>query len=170
MAGYYKCRAELQESFDPYAGSVTKIGTGTASLVVAGDPHNTEDINFVIQAESTGEVAAATIRWSMDGGNYWEKSGIVSITSISPMKLKDGVTIYFVPAAGIDLVAGDTFSFTVYARRIKFIIAGAPFLAISNVYLNGVEIFGTSPNITTGELTIVGPSGFVDARVVKSAI
>ena len=156
MAGYYKCRADLKESIDPYAGTVTKTGTGAASLMVSGNLNNTEDINFVVQAETTGEIGTATIRWSMDGGNSWEKSGIVSMTSIAPMKLKDGVTIYFVPAAGTDLVAGDTFSFTAYARRIKFVIAGAPFLEISNVYLNGVEIFDSNPNITTGELTIVG--------------
>jgi hypothetical protein len=67
-------------------------------------------------------------------------------------------------------VAGDSFSFTAYARRTTFIIAGAPFLEISNVYLNGVEIYDTNPNITTGELGLIGTSGFVDARVVKSLI
>ncbi len=75
---------------------VTKVGTGTASLVVIGDFHNTEDLNFVVQAENTGEIGTATIRWSMDGGNSWEKSGIVSMTSIAPLKLKDGIAVYFV--------------------------------------------------------------------------
>ena len=37
MAGYYKCRADLKETIDPYAGTVTKTGTGTATLVVTGD-------------------------------------------------------------------------------------------------------------------------------------
>ena len=124
----------------------------------------------MVQAETTGEIGTATIRWSLDGGNSWEKSGIVSMTSIAPLRLKDGVAIYFAPAAGTDLVALDSFSFTAYARRTKFVIAGAPFLEISNVYLNGVEVFDTSPNITTGELTVIGSSGFVDARVVKSEI
>ena len=62
----------------------------------------------------------------------------------------------------------DRFAFTAYAKRNKFVIAGAPFLEISNVYLNGVEVFDANPNITTGELTLAGSSGFVDARVVKS--
>ena len=169
MAGYYKCRAELQETVDPYAGAVTKTGTGTASLVVTGDFHNTEDLNFVVQAETTGEIGTATIRWSVDGGNSWEKSGIVSMTSIAPLKMQNGIEIYFVPAAGMDLVALDTFSFTASAKRVKFVIPGAPFLEISNVYLNGVEIFDSSPDIATGELTVAGSSGLVDARVVKSA-
>ena len=63
----------------------------------------------------------------------------------------------------------DTFSFTASAKRVKFVIPGAPFLEISNVYLNGVEIFDSSPDIATGELTVAGSSGLVDARVVKSA-
>ena len=170
MAGYYKCRADLKETIDAYAGTITKIGTGTASLVVTGTFNNTEDLSFVVQAETTGEIGTATIKWSLDGGNSWEKSGIVSMTSILPLKLKNGVSIYFTPAAGTDLVAGDKFSFTAYARRNTFVVAGAPFQEISNVYLNGVEIYDTSPNLTTGELTVIGSSGFVDVRVVKSDI
>ena len=82
------------------------------------------------------------------------------MTSIAPLRLKDGVMIYFVPAAGTDLVGGDTFSFTAYARRTTFVIAGAPFLEISNVYLNGVEVFDTNPDIATGELILTGNSRF----------
>ncbi len=168
MAGYYKCRADLKETVDAYAGTVTKTGTGHATLVVTGDFTNDEDIDFVIYVENTGEVGSARIRWSIDGGNSWEKSGIAAMSSIAPMRLKEGVIIYFIPAAGMDFVGGDTFSFTAYCRRTTFVIAGAPFLEISNVYLNGLEIFDSSPNITTGELTLTGTSGFVDARVVKS--
>jgi hypothetical protein len=168
MAGYYRCRAELKETVDPYVSPVTKVGIGTASLVVTGDFHNTEDINFVVQAESTGEIGTATIRWSVDYGNSWQKSGIASMTSINPLKLQDGVAIYFTLAAGTDLVAWDWFSFTAYAKRTKFVIPGAPFLEISNVYLNGLEVFDSTPNITTGELAVTGSSGLVDARVVKS--
>jgi hypothetical protein len=168
IAGYYKSRAELKETIAGYAGAVTKTGTGQASMVVIGDFTNDEDIYFKVQAESTGEVGSATFRWSVDGGNSWEKSGIVAMTSIAPLRLQEGVLIYFIPTAGTDFVVGDTFSFTAYARRTTFVVAGAPFLKISNVYLNGVEIYDTNPNITTGELILVGNSGFVDARVVKS--
>jgi hypothetical protein len=168
MAGYYKCRADLKGTVDPYAGTVVKTGSGVATLVVIGDFTNDEDIDFVIAVENTGEIGLARIRWSIDGGNSWEKSGIFTMTSISPLRLQEGVLIYFIPAAGTDFVAGATFSFTAYARRTTFVIAGAPFLEVSNVYLNGVEVYDTNPNITTGELSLKGTSGFVDARVVKS--
>ena len=72
------------------------------------------------------------------------------------------------PAAGTDLVIGDLFIFTAYARRTTYVIAGAPFLEVSNVYLNGVEVYDHGADIATGELTLVGTSGLVDARVVKS--
>ena len=127
MAGYYKARAEISTSTDPYVGAVTKSGSGSATLTVTGTPYNDVDNNFIVQAETTGEIATATFRWSLDGGNSWEKSGLVSQTSIDPIRLKEGVSIYFTVGTGNDLVAGDTFSFTAYARRTTYIIAGAPF-------------------------------------------
>ena len=60
MAGYYKCRAELKETVAGHAGTVTKTGSGQANLVVTGDFTNDEDLDFVVVAESTGEVGSAT--------------------------------------------------------------------------------------------------------------
>ncbi len=153
MAGYYKCRAELKETVDPYAGAVTKTGTGTASLVVTGDFHNTEDLEFCgpgrdhrrdrhgdDQVERGRRQLLGEIRHCLHDQYCAVENAKMALPSILS------------PAAGTDLVALDTFSFTAYAKRIKFVIPGAPFLEISNVYLNGVEIFDSSPNITTGEL------------------
>lgn len=168
MAGVYKARADLIESTDPYCGAVTKTGTGSATMVIIGTPTNSENLDILVMAESTGEIGMATIKWSLDGGNSWEKAGIVSATSLLPIRLTNGIYIYFTTGVGNDLVAGDRFSFTAYARRTKYVIAGAPFLEITNVYLNGVEIFDHSADPDTGELTLIGSSGFVDARIVKS--
>jgi len=167
LAGYYKARAELKESTAPYMGAVNKTGTGSAVLHTLGSPNNTEDVEFIVEAETTGEISTATFRWSMDGGSSWEKAGIVSMSSIKPFHLRDGVYIYFEPGAGDDLVAGDRFTFTSYARRTTYVLAGGPFLDITNVYFNGVEIFGADVSLS-GEVTLTGHSGFVDARVVKS--
>lgn len=168
LAGYYKARADLVESVDPHAGTVNKTGTGSAEMVILGTPYNDVDVDYLVEAEVTGEISVATVKWSMDGGASWEKAGIVSVSSVNPFRLRDGMYIYFVPGAGNDLVIGDRFSFTAYARRVKFIVAGAPFEAITNVYFNGVEIFDADVHVDTGGINIVGNSGFIDARVVKS--
>jgi hypothetical protein len=167
-AGYYKARADLNASTDPSAGTVSKTGTGSASLFVLGDPTNDVDVEYLIEAETTGEISAATFKYSIDSGASWEKTGLVSVSRANPLRLRDGMFIYFVPGSGDDLVAGDQFSFTASARRTRYVIAGAPFLAITNVYFNGVEIFDAEAHIDTGEIVLVGPTGFVDARIVKS--
>ena len=59
MAGYYKCRAEFKETVADHAGTVTKTGSGHAIIVVTGDFTNDVDLDFVIVAESTGEVGSA---------------------------------------------------------------------------------------------------------------
>jgi len=168
LAGTYKVRADLVASTPPWVGAVQKNGSGSATLVVSGAASNTQDLDFLIEVETTGEVTAATFRWSLDGGSSWEKMGVVSATSASPCRLRDGLLIYFVPGAGDDLVAGDRFSFTAYARRSTYVIAGGPFLEVANVFYNGVEIHDAACNKTTGEIMLVGNTGVVEARVVKS--
>ncbi len=170
LAGYYKARADLVQTTDPYAGAVTKTGTGSATMIVLGTPTNDEGIDFLVEAESTGEISTATIKWSLDAGASWEKTGMVSTSSVNPFRLRDGVYIYFVPGTGNDLVAGDQFSFTAYARRTTYVLAGAPFLEISNVYFNGAEIFDAEIHLDTGQIVLIGNTGFVDARVVKSEL
>ncbi len=169
ISGYYLARAEITSSTDPYLGEVTKDGLGSAMLVAMGTPSNHEDVHFLIEAETTGEVSVATFRWSIDNGASWEKAGIVSMTSANPFTLRHGVMIYFVPGVGTDLEAGDRFSFTAYARRTVYTIPGGPFDAITNVYHNGVEMFNVPVDLNAGSIELIGPSGFVDARVVKSA-
>lgn len=168
LAGYYRVRAELKESIAPQVGAVQKMGVGSAELRVTGVFGNAQDLEFLIEAETTGEVSAATFRWSLDGGSSWEKTGVVSATSATPCHLRDGLMIYFVPGGGNDLVAGDRFAFTAYTRRTTYIINGGPFLAITNIYGNGVEMDSVLADATTGEITLLGEVRIVEARVVKS--
>ncbi|MGQ9919853.1 MAG: hypothetical protein ACUVRZ_00830 [Desulfobacca sp.] len=170
LAGTYKMRAELAASTPPQVGVVQKSGSGSATLAISGVPRNSQDLNFLIEAESTGEVSVATYRWSLDGGSSWEKTGVVSATSANPCYLRDGLLLSFVPGAGDDLVAGDRFSFTAYARRNRYVIPGAPFLAMTNVSCNGVELADAVCDASTGEILLVGQSGVVEARVVKSGL
>jgi hypothetical protein len=115
MAGYCKVRADLVESVAPYAGTVIKTGTGSAEMVILGTPYNDVDVDYLVEAEVTGEISVATFRWSMDGGAFWEKAGIVANSNMNPFRLREGMYVYFVPGTGNDMVVGDRFSFTVYA-------------------------------------------------------
>ena len=170
LAGAYRVRAELVESQPPRLGEVSKNGAGSAQLVALGEPTNTQDLDFLIEAETTGEIATATFRWSVDGGASWERTGVLSVTSSTPCRLRDGVLIYFVPGAGTDLVAGDTFRFTASARSSRYVAAGGPFLAFTNIYFNGAEIFAYEAHPDLGEVILKGPTGVVEVRLEKSAL
>jgi len=169
MAGAYRVKAELVASQPPFLGGVSKTGAGSAQLVALGEPTNTQDLDFLVEAETTGEIATATFRWSVDGGASWERTGLASVTSSTPYRLQDGVLIYFVPGAGTDLVAGDAFRFTAYARASRYVVAGGPFLAFTNIYLNGAEIFAYEAHPDSGEIILKGPTGVVEVRLEKSA-
>ncbi len=169
MAGPYKTRAELAASEKPHLGSITKVGQGSAQLVAMGEPTNTQDLEFLIEAETTGEITAATWRWSIDGGASWEKTGLLSTTSTTPCRLRDGVMVYFIPGAGVDLVAGDRFIFTAYTRASRYTVPGAPFVAFTNLYFNGAEISAYEMNPETGDIFLKGPTGVVEVRLVKGA-
>jgi hypothetical protein len=90
------------------------------------------------------------------------------MSSLQPLSIRNNLTVYFEYGSGTDLVAGDSFWFNVSARRTTYRMAGAPFQEISNVYLNGVETFDTWIDTNQGYISLIGSSGLVDARVVKS--
>ncbi len=91
--------------------NLTKIGSGSATLVVLGDYVHQEKRRFVVQVETTGEVGAATFRWSKDGGLTWEAQGLVSGDAQHKVSLWGGLEVYWESGAGTDLVAGDYWSF-----------------------------------------------------------
>jgi hypothetical protein len=91
--------------------NLTKIGSGSANLVISGDYADTQKRRFVIQIESGGEVGQATFRWSQDGGNTWKASGVRTGDSQHPVTLAGDLQVYWEGGAGADLVAGDYWTF-----------------------------------------------------------
>jgi hypothetical protein len=91
--------------------NLTKIGSGSANLVLTGDYERQEQRQFVVQMETSGEVGEATFRWSRDGGLTWEAGGLISGGPEHPVALEDGLSVYWEGGAGTDLVAGDYWSF-----------------------------------------------------------
>ena len=173
MHGAYLVNAELSETIDPYLSEIVKTGTGTGTLVIIGIENFSGDLNisFRIKAESTGEIGVATFKLSTDGGQTWDKTGIISQNVTLPINLTSQLKAYWIGGAGNDLVADDYWDFTAYAKVQKYIAPGFPFESISSVYNNAVEIFtGVTANETTGEILLTGNSGRLRARVIKDTL
>lgn len=167
MAGTYLANAELDDTLDPYLGAVTKTGTGSATLTVLGADRFTSsvDLKYRVTAEVNGEIGVATFKWSNDGGMTWEKAGIVTASILEPVTLANGLKVFW---SGGSFVAGDYWDFTAYAKVYKFIVFGAPFTAITNLYLNGEDLVsGYTADPTTGIINLTGKSGTIKARVYK---
>jgi hypothetical protein len=91
--------------------NLTKIGSGSATLVLRGDYTSQEKRRLVVYIQSTGAVGAATFQWSKDGGLSWEAGGLVSGDRQHPVVLWAGIEVYWEAGPGTHLVAGDYWSF-----------------------------------------------------------
>ena len=91
--------------------NLTKIGSGSATLVLKGDYSRQEKCRFVVQIQTTGPVGAATFQWSKDGGLTWDASGLISGDQQHPVALTGGLEVYWEPGPGTHLVAGDYWIF-----------------------------------------------------------
>ena len=103
--------------------NLTKIGSGSATLLLLGDYARQERRRFVVEVETTGEVGAATFRWSRDGGLTWEAGGLVSGDRQHPVVLEDGLAVAWEGGDGTDLAAGDFWMFwggqpAIHPRRL----------------------------------------------------
>jgi hypothetical protein len=90
---------------------LTKLGSGSATLVVLGDYTPQEQRRFVVQIQQAGEVGQATCRWSRDGGLTWVAQGLITGDRQHPLTLEAGLEIYWEPGSGPDFTAGDTWTF-----------------------------------------------------------
>jgi hypothetical protein len=170
MRGFYRARGELMEVTAASVSAPVKIGSGSAILQVLGVFRGDVDTKYYLQVETTGEVGAATFRWSITNGQSWEKTGVDCGGAENPVTLSEGLSVYWQPGIGTDLVAGDRFTFTAKAPVYHYRVAGGPFAAITAIYLNDEQVFeGVSADLETGDILVTGKSAAVSARVVKDA-
>jgi hypothetical protein len=168
MRGFYRSRAELTEVTPAEVTSPNKSGSGSATLQVLGNYLGEVVTNYLLQIESTGEVGAATFRWSVTGGQSWEKTDLICGGADNPVTLSQGLAVYWQPEIGTDLVAGDTFTFTAKPPVYSYLLFGGPFEAITAIYLNGEQTWeDVSADPETGVIPVTGRSAQVSARVVK---
>ena len=91
--------------------------------MLLGDYAKQEKRRFVVEIETTGEVGAATFRWSKDGGLTWEAAGLVSGDRQHPVTLEDDLAVAWEGGDGTDLMAGDFWMFwggepAIHPRRL----------------------------------------------------
>jgi hypothetical protein len=89
-----------------------KEGAGSAGATITGSYSGTNDLDYYIEIQSTGEVGAATFRWSQDGGATFVASGVS--TSTSPVALNNGLSIQWTQGSGNDVVTADVWRFKAY--------------------------------------------------------
>ncbi|MBI4795868.1 MAG: hypothetical protein HY790_08550 [Deltaproteobacteria bacterium] len=91
--------------------NLTKVGSGSATMVVMGDYTPQEKRKFVVQIQTSGEVGQATCRWSKNAGQTWEATGVITGDRQHPVPLWGGIQVYWEGGPGTDLVAGDYWQF-----------------------------------------------------------
>lgn len=170
MRGTYRARGELADTTPAQVGAIAKAGSGSATLQILGTYRGRQDGEYLLQAETAGEVGEALFRWSVNQGQSWRETGIVAAGAENPVELEEGLSVYWESGIGPDFAAGDRFSFPAQAAVYRYQVYGAPFARIAAVYLNGEETWeGVAADATAGEILVTGQSALVEARVVKDA-
>ncbi|MDP3181588.1 MAG: hypothetical protein Q8M54_02080 [Desulfobaccales bacterium] len=168
MRGPYLARVELAETTEASVSDPVKTGSGSAVLKLLGTYRGEYPQDYLVKAETTGEVGAATFRWSINLGQSWKETGLVTAGAEDPVELEEGLSVYWESGPSTDLVAGDQWTFTAQPPVYHYQVPGAPFEAITQVYLNGEETGDrVAAAAATGEILITGRSAQVEARVVK---
>ncbi len=170
IRGAYRARGELVQTIPAQVGAAMKTGSGSAVLQTLGTYRGRRDQDYLLQVETTGEVGAATFRWSTNQGQSWRETDILTAGAEDPVELDEGLAVYWESGIGTDLVAGDRFSFQAQAPVYHYQVFGAPFAEIASVYLNSEETWDSvAADPATGMILVTGQSSMVEARVVKDA-
>jgi hypothetical protein len=97
--------------------TLTKTGTGTGGMVVAGEHTHAADTDYKIEIDSadTQSHRTATFKWSPDAGANWSDIEVPMVTgpegaeTLAPVTLQNGVQVVFSQGT---YVSGDYWTFT----------------------------------------------------------
>ena len=168
MRGTYLAQGEMIQTIPATISEVVWTGSGSASLNLLGTYRGDYPQNYVLEVDAGGEVGSATFRWSHDQGQSWQKTGLVAGGPDAPMQLEDGLSVYWESGVGQDLVGGDRWSFTAIPPVYCYQVFGAPFEAITAVYLDGeIDDDRVTADANTGLIRVSGKNAPVQARVIK---
>lgn len=170
VRGFYRARAELTGTTPAQVAEPVKSGSGSATLRVLGTYRGDFSQDYLVEAETTGEVGQATFRWSVNQGQSWKDSGLTTAGAEDPVELEEGLAVYWEAGPGTDLVAGDRWTFAAQPPVYQYQVYGGPFASITAVFLNGEETRDrVAAEEATGVIEVTGRSGLIEARVVKDA-
>jgi hypothetical protein len=168
MRGTYLARGELTRVIEAAIGEIEWTGSGSATLKLLGSYRGDYLQNYLLEVETSGEVGSASFRWSHNQGQSWQKTGLATAGADDLVELEEGLSVYWESGVGTDLVAGDRWTFTASPPIYHYQIFGAPFEAITTVYLAGEE---DNDRVTaetgTGLIQVIGKNASLSARVVK---
>ena len=170
MRGPCRARGELAQMLAATVSEPVKSGSGSAALRLLGEYREDYQKDYLLEVETGGEVHSATFRWSGNAGQSWQEQGLLTAGAEAPVGLDSGLAAYWEPAPGPDLAAGDRWTFTAQPACYEYRIPGAPFEAITAMYLNGAPAGAeVSADSAQGLIMVPGRSAQVEARVVKDA-
>ena len=168
MRGTYQARGELVGTVAAVIGEPVKTGNGSAILKVQGPFRGEYPQDYLVEILSGGQVGAGTFRWSLNRGQSWQETDLPTAGADDPVELDQGLAIHWESGPGADLVSGDRWTLAATPPIYQYQVYGAPFAAITAVYLNQEETGDrVSANAATGLILVTGRSAQVAARVVK---
>lgn len=89
-----------------------KEGAGSSGATLGGTYSGTNELDYYIEIQTTGEIGVATFKWSDDGGSTFDATGVT--TSTAAVALNNGITVRWTQGSGNDVVQGDTWRFKAY--------------------------------------------------------
>jgi len=168
MRGAYLARGELVRVVAAAFSEIIRTGSGSATVQLLGTYRGDYLQEYLLEAETTGEVGSASFRWSHNQGQSWQKTNLTAAGADGPVELEEGLSVYWEPGLGTDLVAGDRWTFAASPPIYHYQVFGAPFEAIAAVYLSGEEDDGrVTADAGTGLIQVSGKNASVTARVIK---
>jgi hypothetical protein len=168
LRGAYLAQGELTQVIPAAVSEIVWAGGGSATLNLLGTYRGDYAQNYVLEVDTGGETGGATFRWSHDQGQSWQKTGLTTGGPDAPIQLEDGLSVYWESGVGLDLVVGDRWTFTALPPVYCYQVFGAPFEAITTVYLDGeIDDDIVTSDAGTGLIRVSGKNAQVEARVVK---
>jgi hypothetical protein len=168
MRGAYLASGELIRVVEASIGEISRTGSGTAVLNLLGTYREDYPQTYLVEVVTSGEVGSAGFRWSHNQGQSWQETGLTAGGADEPVELEAGLSVYWEPGVGQDLVAGDRWTFTAAPPVYHYQVFGAPFEAITAVSLDGeTDDDRVTADPATGLLQVSGRNAQVSVRVIK---
>ena len=168
MRGTYLARGELIRVVEAAVSEITRTGSGSATVQLLGTYRGDYLQDYLLEAETSGEVGSATFRWSHDQGQSWQKAGWSGAGRMDRWIWRKACRSIGRRDWGRTWWRGTAGPLRRLRRFTTTRSFGAPFEAITAVYLSrGRRRRPGDTDAGTGLIQVSGKNASVSARVVK---